>query len=91
MEHTIINIFIPDSKNNQKRTGMNLKDYSHIRAYHAYRPIVVRRYYAKGIKPFNKKEMRQAASTIFGISTETVINNEPELQSSLQQCLFWIV
>jgi len=68
---------------------VNLENYSHIRAYHACRPLDVGRYYAEGIKPFNKKEMRQAASAIFGIPIETVMNNEPELQSSLSNNVYF--
>ncbi|OPX92564.1 MAG: hypothetical protein A4E53_00429 [Pelotomaculum sp. PtaB.Bin104] len=87
----IKNVFIPDGKNSKKKTGVNLENYSHIRAYHGCRPVDVGRYYVEGIKPFNIKEMRCAASKIFGISEETVIAKEPNLQPALSNNVYFVL
>lgn len=88
MKHDIKNTFFPDISNT-KRRGINIGNYSHIRAYHACRPLDVGKYYQEGIRPFDEKEMRQTATAIFGVSMETVIKNEPKLQPALSENVYF--
>ena len=88
MIYNVKNIFVPDS-NNKKGFVLNLDNYTHIRVYHACRPIDIRSYYIEGIKPFDEKEMRQAASKIFGISKEIVIDNEPHMLTNLSNNVYF--
>lgn len=81
MENSNKIVFLPDDKKNKKRR-IDLGNYTHIRAYHACRPVDMGSYFAEGIKPFYVEEMRRIAATIFGIAVSTVTNNESILQSS---------
>lgn len=91
MKHNSKNVFVFDNENSKKKTNVNFEHYSHIRAYHGCRPIDVGHYYAEGIKPFNKKEMRHVASTVFGITKEAVITSEPDLQPALSDNIYFVL
>ncbi|WP_281202754.1 hypothetical protein LG276_05490 [Cytobacillus kochii] len=81
MENDTRKVFIPDDEGNIKR-GINIEMYTHIRAYHACRPINFDSYFSEGIKPYNLRELRQMASATFGIPESTVIAIDSRLQSS---------
>lgn len=81
MEVSNKKVFVPDDKKNKKQ-GIDLRNYMHIRAYHACRPIDMESYFVEGIIPFPVEEMRQIASETFGISVNIVIDKESALQAS---------
>lgn len=57
-------IFIHE--NNFSINKISLYDCTHIRGYHACRPIDISSYYTYGICAFTEKEKQQKASEIFG-------------------------
>ncbi|WP_374965383.1 hypothetical protein [Lysinibacillus sp. RS5] len=81
MEYSNKKVFVPDDKANKKQ-GIDLGNYTHIRAYHACRPINMESYLEEGIIPFHVGEMRQIAAETFGISLNIVTENEATLQDS---------
>lgn len=81
MENSNKNIFAPDDEGNKKQ-GIELGNYTHIRAYHACRPIGLESYFVEGIKPFYVEEMRQIAAATFRISVDTVMDYDSALQPS---------
>lgn len=81
MENSNKIVFVPDNKEN-KMLGFDPGIYTHIRAYHACRPIDLESYFVEGIRPFHIEEMRQIAAATFGIAVSVVMNIEPEGQSN---------
>lgn len=88
MKYSDKKLFVPNDKENKKR-GIDLGNYTHIRAYHACRPTDMESYFLEGIKPFNVEEARQVAATTFGISINTVMENEPKPQSHSSKCVYF--
>ena len=71
-------IFIHE--NNFSINKISLYDCTHIRGYHACRPIDISSYYTYGICAFTEKEKQQKASEIFGKPIEEIVGltNYPE-------------
>ncbi|MFC9541876.1 hypothetical protein ACFTQ7_18655 [Lysinibacillus sp. NPDC056959] len=81
MEDSNKKVFVPDDKA-KKKQGVDLGNYTHIRAYHACRPIDMESYFVEGIIPFHVEEMRQIAAATFGIPANIVMDNYSALQAS---------
>ncbi len=62
-----------DVKGKSIKGKPNFKDYTHIRAYHACRPVDVSDYYREGIKPLNKSAARKRAAALFDKSIDEII------------------
>ncbi len=88
MENSNKIVFVPDNKEN-KMLGFDPGIYTHIRAYHACRPIDLESYFTEGIRPFHIEEMRQIAAATFGIAVSVVMNIEPEGQSNTTNHLYF--
>ncbi|MDL2314063.1 hypothetical protein LJC36_03685 [Desulfovibrio sp. OttesenSCG-928-C14] len=69
-------LFIADSCSVKKKP--NLYSYTHIRGYHACRPIDPSLYYKKGIMALHNDLRRQSAVHVFQRKLEDIIENEDE-------------
>lgn len=80
-------ILIADGKPRPKR--LNLRAYTHIRGYHACRPVDIAKYYAEGLVLFDEKGLQQTARSIFSLPPDKELNDRLlPYRSRIFFCLF---
>lgn len=80
-------VLIADGKPRPRQ--LNLRAYTHIRGYHACRPVDIAKYYTEGIVPFDENVMLQTAREIFCLPPDKILTNRTlPYRSRIFFCLF---
>ena len=80
-------VIIADEKPRPRQ--FNFQTHTHIRGYHACRPVDVAKYYREGVVPFDEDTMLQTAKEVFSVSLDEVSNvRRLPYRSTVYFCLF---
>lgn len=82
-------VLIADGKPRPRR--LNLRAYTHVRGYHACRPVDVSKYYTEGIELFDENEMQQTVRDVFCLPPDKALDVDDRrlpYRSRIFFCLF---